>query len=1287
MTTAPKKKLIEVTLPLEAINIASAREKSIRHGHPSTLHLWWARRPLAAARAVIFAQMVDDPSAYVDSLRADPKLRRKAETILKAKHKLWEEARDLTEKAKGSGLPVPEPGPEPTLDDILADNERQRLFRIIEDLVLWENTTNETVLQAARDEIWQSWRRTCVENADHPRAKELFDRKKLPAFHDPFAGGGALPLEAQRLGLESYASDLNPVAVLINKAMIEIPPKFAGKPPVNPESRKKYLGARASCPQEGVENQTAGETPALPGKSWHSRGYLPHFDQPGMVQSITFRLADSVPADVIEHWRDELQLMGDEAADDPRCAELRERIEKYADQGKGACWLKDPAIGEIVETALLHFDTQRYRLLSWCVMPNHVHALIETQDGHPLGNIVQSWKSYTAKECNRQLGRKGELWMPDYFDRYVRDTNHFHKAIEYIVNNPVKAGLCEKVEDWKWSSAGKEDAGGTPGFPGFWKGAQGLAEDVRYYGQWMRDEAEKRIGHLYPKIEVTTAMAKERPDLKQYVGQKLTVIAWLWARTVKSPNPAFAKVDVPLASTFMLSTKTGKEAYVEPVILGTRASCPLEREDAKDAGRTPAVPGYRFTVKVGKPKDADAAKNGTKLARANFACLMSGSPISGDYIKAEGKAKRMGARLMAIVAEGDRGRVYLAPTPEHEAAAQKAKPTWRPEGEIAARMTGGNCTPYGLTSWGDLFTARQLVALTTFSDLVQEARERVKRDYLGTRASCPQDPKEARSGRPHFQDDIPLADGGTGATAYADAVGVYLGMSVSRQANRSATLNFWDTKGENVQQVFGRQALPMTWDFVEGNPLSSSTGNFLGQVGYLTRVIESTVPAKPIGIVQQGDAQSQSITANKLVSTDPPYYDNIGYADLSDFFYVWLRRSLQPVFPDLFATLAVPKAEELVATPYRHGSKEKAETFFLDGMTQAMHRLAEQAHPAFPVTIYYAFKQAENVEARASSPQDDAGKMPAIPGVASTGWDTFLAAVIEAGFAISGTWPMRTEYTGNLKKNIGSLASSIVLVCRKRAADALTATRREFVSTLKAELPVALAHLQRGNIAPVDLAQAAIGPGMAVYTRYAKVLDAEGKALTVREALALINQTLDEALAEQEGDFDADSRWALTWFEQAGFDEGEYGVAEQLSKSKNTSVAGMVEAGILESKRGKVRLLKPAELPGNAGFQPTESGQDGRAPRLTAWKIVHHLIRVLASGGEAAAADIVANLGAKAEVARELCYRLYTLCERKKRADDALAYNGLVQSWPEILRLARTAKTTDIQQPDLIDKE
>jgi putative DNA methylase len=654
-----KKKLIEVALPLEAINIASAREKSIRHGHPSTLHLWWARRPLAAARAVIFAQMVDDPSAHPDIFPTEKK----------------------------------------------QEKERQRLFRIIEELVKWENTTNEAVLQQARDEIWQSWRYTCAENADHPRAKELFDRYKLPAFHDPFAGGGALPLEAQRLGLESYASDLNPVAVLINKAMIEIPPKFAGKPPVNP-------------------------------------------------------------------------------------------------------------------------DAQRQK--------------------------AQMDKS--------------------------------------------------------------------------WRGAQGLAEDVRYYGQWMRDEAEKRIGHLYPKVEVTAAMVQERPDLKRYAGRKLTVIAWLWARTVKSPNPAFASVDVPLASTFMLSTKAGKEAYVEPVIEGC---------------------GYRFTVKVGKPRNAEGAKNGTKLARANFGCLMSGAPISGDYIKAEGKAGRMGARLMAIVAEGDRGRTYLAPTPEMEAIALTAQPTWKPEGDIPTRMTGGNCTPYGLSTWGDLFTPRQLVALTTFSDLVQEARERVKRDAIT--AGLPDNGKA-------------LAEVGAGATAYADALGVYLAFALNKVADRGSSLGRWDPTPtqSGIINTFSRQALPMSWDFAESNPLGGASGNYRGAIDLVAKALLAASLTATSGYATQDDAAAQSVSSDKLVSTDPPYYDNIGYADLSDFFYVWLRRSLRSVFPESFRHAGGAQGRRTGgnALPPRQQAKGRD---LLPLWHDAGHAPARRTGaPAFPVTIYYAFKQAES---------------------------------------------------------------------------------------------------------------------------------------------------------------------------------------------------------------------------------------------------------------------------------------------------------------------------------------
>ena len=514
-------------------------------------------------------------------------------------------------------------------------------------------------------------------------------------------------------------------------------------------------------------------------------------------------------------------------------------------------------------------------------------------------------------------------------------------------------------------------------------------------------------------------------------------------------------------------------------------------------------------------------------------------------------------------------------------------------------------------------------------------------------------------------DSTPLRDGGTGATAYAEAVGVYLAFGVSRSADFWSNLCIWanQPKNELVAHLFGRQAIPMAWDFAEANPFSASGGNFEKNLSYVAKSIDF-LPGTVFGIAEQIDASINTMSSEKVVSTDPPYYDNIGYADLSDFFYVWLRRSLRPIFPELFATLAVPKAEELVATPYRHGNKEKADAFFLDGMGRAMQRLSEQNHPGFPVTIYYAFKQSEKKGAENAS---------------STGWETFLDAVICAGLGVSGTWPIRTERTQGLKGETNALASSIVLVCRRRPADAPMATRRDFVAALKSELPVALAHLQRGNIAPVDLAQAAIGPGMAIYTRYARVLDAQGKALSVRDALALINQTLDEALAEQEGDFDADSRWALAWFEQFGFDEGEYGIAEMLSKAKNTSVAGMVEAGILTSRAGKVRLLRPEELPPD--WNPTTD------PRLTAWEMVHHLVRVLEAGGESAAAELAAPLGAKAEVARELCYRLYTLCERKKRAAAALSYNSLVQSWPEISRLAQEVGRHGAEQSGLFGED
>ena len=950
-----------MALPLDDINRAAAYEKMPGIGpHPRGIHHWWARRPLAAARAVLFAQLVDDPSARPELF--------------------------------------------PTKEE--QDEERERLFAILRNLVLWENTTNEKVLEEARAEIRKSWRRTCEDNADHPRAAELFDPEKLPAFHDPFAGGGALPLEAQRLGLEAHASDLNPVAVLINKAMIEIPSQFAGRPPVNPETRAQDLFA-----------------------------------------------------------------------------------------------------------------------------------------------------------------------------------------------------------DWGW------------------QGTAGLAKDIRHYGDWMRDEAERRIGHLYPKARVTAELVAERPDLKRYKGRELTVIAWLWARTVRSPNPAFAQVKVPLISTFLLSTKEGKEAYVEPVVEGDR---------------------YRFEVRVGVPPDLVAKKRGTKSAGSGspFRCLVSDTPMPFEYLRSEAKAARMGSRLLAIVAQGDRSRVYLPPTEDHGEAAQRARPAWEPDSVLPARALGFRVQEYGMERWADLFTPRQLVALTTFSDLVGEAMERAQSDALA-------------AGLP--DDNQALREGGTGATAYAEAVGVYLTFVVDRCADFSNSCTRWVPGNQKVMNLYGKQAIAMTWDFPEAAVLENTVGGFVPASAFIADCLaELPLSRRNAGQAELQDAATTGLSRGRIVSTDPPYYDNIGYADLSDFFYVWLRRSLKPVFPELFSTIATPKSDELVATPYRHGGRDRSEQFFVRGMKHAISNLAERAHPSYPVTIYYAFKQSET--------KGDAGTV-------STGWETFLDAVIRSGLSITGTWPLRTEQAYRavgLGTNV--LASSIALVCRKRSAEAPLATRRQLVDALRAELPGALADLRRGNIAPVDLAQAAIGPGMAVFTRYSKVLDASGEPVSVRQALALINEVLDETLSEQEGDFDADTRWALAWFDENGFDEGDYGVAETLSKAKNTSVAGLVEAGVLASKAGRVRLLKPAEL--------SDDWNPATDRRLTVWEMVHHLVRALEEG-EGPAADLLRPLGGVAETARELAYRLYAIAEHGKRATEARWYNGLVRSWPEVARRAR-APSLAVEQAKLL---
>ena len=977
------RKLIEVALPLDAINAACAREKSIRHGHPSTLHLWWARRPLAAARAVIFAQLVNDPGYQ-----------------------------------QGGGFKY-------GMNKKDAAKERKRLFKIIEELVLWENTTNEEVLERARAEIHRSWREVCELNRDHPQAAELFNPDKLPALHDPFAGGGAIPLEAQRLGLEAYASDLNPVAVLINKAMIEIPPKFAGRPPVS------------------------------------------------------------------------------------------------------------------------------------------------------LGK--------TLRQGDKETGRQTEMTS------LQRD----------------------------------------------WPGATGLAEDVRYYGAWMREEAQKRIGHLYPPVEITAEMAKERPDLKPLVGQKLTVIAWLWARTVKSPNPAFSHVDVPLASTFIVSSKVGKESCVQPVVSGDR---------------------YCFTIKTGTP--TPEALKGTKLARgANFRCLLSDSAIEPNYIKSEGIAKRMGTRLMAVVAEGARARVYLAPTAEMENVATQATPTWKPELSLPDDPRNFWTLSYGLTTYSDLFTSRQLVALTTFSELLTEARERVLNDSQALEKSTPQLSQNRETG-----DTRPLDQGGLGPHAYADAISVYLAFAISKLADRGSSICTWFTERDSTRNTFARQSIPMTWDFAELNTLLSGTGSFEGAVSWTAESLEGASQSGIAhGFATQADAQTQAISGSKTVSTDPPYYDNIGYADLSDFFYVWLRKSLRPVFPSLLSTLAVPKAEELVATPYRHGSKERAEAFFLGGMTQAMQSLATQAHPSGPITIYYAFKQSDTKDS---------------DGTSSTGWVTFLEAVHRSGLQLSGTWPMRTELSNRMVgSGTNALASSIVLVCRKRPADAPSISRREFIRELNGVLPEALDEMTKGSgderspVAPVDLSQAIIGPGMAVFSKYAAVLEADGSPMSVRTALQLINRFLAE------DDFDADTQFCLHWFEQHGWTESVFGEADVLARSKSTSVDAMKEAGVLHSGSGKVRLLKWVEYP--TDWDPRT---DTRTP---VWEALHQLIRALKQGGESASGALLAALGGKAEAVRQLAYRLYTLCERLGKAEDARAYNELITSWTGIESAASAAPKPS--QGDLFD--
>ncbi len=921
------KKLIEVALPLDDINKASSREKSIRHGHPSTLHLWWARRPLATARAVLFAQLVNDPGG----------------------ERGW--------------------GAYPGQTREMALLEREKLFDIIRDMVKWENTNNEEVLERARAEIRKSWEQTCKISGDDPN--------KLPPFLDPFAGGGSIPLEAQRLGLEAHASDLNPVAVMICKALIEIPPKFAGHKPVGP-----------------------------------------------------------IPA--------------------------------------------------------------------------------------------------TDKQKKMKV-----------------------------------------TEDWS--------------------GSKGLAEDIRRYGHWMREEAFKRIGHLYPEVELP----------KEYGEGKANVINWLWTRTVPSPNPIFKGIQVPLVRSFWLCNKKGKESWVEPVI-------------------APDGMSYRFEVRKGK----DGPTIEGTVNRNGATCILSKSAMPFPYVRGEGQGGRMSERLMAIVAEGPRGRVYLNPTDEMESIARSAVPWWKPDCLLPVKHRNFQTPAYGMPNVGDLFTARQLVALTTFSDLVLEARAKVIADAKA-------------AGRP--DDEVGLNDGGAGTTAYGDAVAVYLAFAVDKLADRNSSLASWAPNREHARNTFTRQAIPMMWDFAESNPFSDSSGNFQGGISTINRIL-AVIPISANGISVQHDAGVTKGSPLYVVSTDPPYFDNISYADLSDFFYVWMRRTLRKIFTNLCSTVLVPKTNEIIASPNRHGGNVEARQYFLDAITKALKNIAASTNNGIPATIYYAFKQSEEEET----------------GVVSAGWETFLDGIINTGYRVTGTWPMRTEL-GRRLVGMGNnaLASSIVLVCRKRSSVAPTISRKQFLRELDDTLPDALETMIGGKIgvspvAPVDLAQAAIGPGMAVYSQYSAVLNADGTPMTVREALVQINRAIDEYFTKAEGQMDPDTRFCIGWFEQYGFKQGPFGEADVLARAKNTSVEGVASSGVVEAGAGKVRLFRFEEYPDD--WNPTTDR------KFSIWEALHHLIQALKTS-ESKTGTLLAKMPDKTEAIRQLAYRLYTYCERKGWAEEARQYNELIASW------------------------
>ena len=924
------KKLIEVALPLEAINTACEREKSIRHGHPSSLHLWWARRPLAATRAVIWASLVDDPSSHPEIFSTEE------------------------EQMK----------------------ERMRLFSILEKLVIWENSNDDLILDAAKKEILKS-------TGNNP-----------PVFLDPFAGGGAIPLEAQRLGLVANAHDLNPVAVMINKAMIEIPPLFSGHSPVNPR-----------------------------------------------------------------------------------------------------------------------------------VM--------------------------------------------------------------------AQIGMSENIG---------------------WENAAGLAEDVRYYGEWIRDEAFKRVGHLYPEINLPSECG----------GGKATIIAWLWARTGKCPNPACG-CDMPLVTNYAISKKKGHEAWVEPYY-----------EEGK----------LCFNVHKGK---CPTGKESSKVGRGGvFRCPRCGELTTDQYLKEEGKANRIAEQMMAIVADGPKGRVYLPASIEQQLLADVSKPEEYPDGVIPTNPRWFSPPAFGMTNFSDIFSNRQLLTLSTFSTLIPEVQKVVEKDALNAGMK---------------NDHISIADKGDGARAYGEAVSIYLAFLIDQMANQASSINGWNSINQQMISLFSRQAMPMVWDHAECNIFSNSSGSFNSLFDRMIKAF-SLLGQGVAGEVEQIDAQSDCGMRNIMVSTDPPYYDNIGYSDLSDFFYIWMRNSLKSTFPSLFATMVTPKAEELIATPCRHnGSVELAKDFFEDGMKKTCSQFYKYVNEDIPLTIYYAYKQSEADVTALGNRR------------ASSGWETMLTSIISSGFSITGTWPIRTETVAKLKANVNALASSIVLVCRKRPEDAPQTTKKNLVNALRRELRPALKKLQDSNIAPVDLAQSAIGPGMGVFSQYKRVLEADGTPMSVRSALQIINEEIDLYFNEQVGSMDTASRFCVDLYTQCAYNDIKYGEAEFLANAKGTSIPMMASHGVLYAKAGVVHLMERENLP-----EKVDSNESN------IWMLTQQLTRAMATGGVEACAHIVFNMfGSNAENAKDLAYRLYTIAERKGWANEAYAYNALVVAWPDIQTKAAELKAVQPEQMSLFD--